>query len=269
MKIIHFSDTHEAGKPESWRGYLDKRLLGFLNCAISRGHLHSQELLERAVSKFLELRPDLIVCTGDLTTSGQPGEFKRALARLAPLLNSQIPLLYIPGNHDSYVPDGSCRKALEKAFETLNGGRFSLVALPKSFDLGCCRFLAINCARPTMPMLSCGFMDKETSDFVMEDCSAPKTLPFRIVAGHFPLMERHPWTRFRHKLYGHDAVVRLLKSGSIDLSLCGHVHKPYVLLDAKGRGEICAGALTRFGRFSLLEIDPASAQIKHESLSIL
>lgn len=269
MRIIHFSDTHEAGRPESWRGFLDKRLFGFLNCVLSRGRLHKQTLLERAVSKFIELKPDLIVCTGDLTTSGQPGEFSRALARLAPLASSGIPLLYLPGNHDSYVYDFSCRKALAKAFWNLNARRFRLSELPQAFDIGCCRLLAINCARPTMPMLSCGFMDKETSDFVVAECAAQKTQPFRLVVGHFPLAERHPWKRCRHKLYGHDSVVRLLRSGAIDLSLCGHVHKPYTALDANGRGEVCAGALTRFGGFSILDLDPATGKIGHQAASIL
>ena len=269
MKIIHFSDTHEAGSPESWRGFLDKRLLGFLNCFFARGRLHSQELLERAVAKFIEIKPDLVVCTGDLTTSGQPGEFKRSLSRLAPLMKSGIPMLYLPGNHDSYVSDPACGKALEKAFDTLNGGRFKLSELPQAFDLGCCRIIAINCARPTMPMLSCGFMDQETSDFVVSECDSPKTKPFRVVVGHFPLHERHPWKRFRHKLYGHDSVVRLLKSGAVDLSLCGHVHRPYTLLDDKGRGEVCAGALTRFGSFSVLDFDPSGGLIRHVASSIL
>ncbi len=269
MRIVHFSDTHEAGSPESWRGFFDKRLFGFLNCAISRGRLHCQELLERAAVKFIDLKPDLLICTGDLTTSGQPGEFKRAMERLSPLLKSKIPMLYLPGNHDAYVADKACQKALSDAFETLNGGRFKLSDLPQAFDSGCCRILALHCAMPTMPMLSCGFMDKETSDFVASDCASPKTQPFRIAAGHFPLRERHPWKRMRHKLYGHDAVARLLKSGAIDLSLCGHVHRPYALLDAKGRGEVCAGALTRFGSFSILDFDPAAGTIRHEAASIL
>lgn len=269
MRIIHFSDTHEAGSPESWRGYLDKRLLGFLNCALSRGRHHSQALLELAVAKFLELKPDLLVCTGDLTTSGQPGEFKRSLKRLKPLLDSGVPLLYLPGNHDAYVDDPACRKALEAAFETLNAGRFKLSELPQAFELGCCRLLAVDCARPTMPMLSCGFMDKESCDFIVAECAAPKAKPFRLLAGHFPLRERHPWRRFRHKLYGHDAAARLLKSGAIDLSLCGHVHRPYALLDERGRGEACAGSLTRFGSFSLFDFDAASGSIEHEAASVI
>jgi 3',5'-cyclic AMP phosphodiesterase CpdA len=267
MRIIHFSDTHEAGRPESLRAFFDKRLAGFLNCALSRGRLHKSELLARAIPKMLEAAPDLIVCTGDLTTSGQPGEFKRALAALAPLIDSGVPMLYLPGNHDAYVPDRACRLALEDAFILLNGGRFRLESLPAFFELGGCEIIAIDCARPTLPMLSCGFMSSETSDFVLER-AAKSNAKLKIIAGHFPLLERHPLRRFRHKLYGHAAVAKLLKTGALDLSLCGHVHRPYALLDARGGGEVCAGSLTRFGVFSQLDADPSSGSVVQKSVSI-
>jgi DNA repair exonuclease SbcCD nuclease subunit len=271
MRIIHFSDTHEAGTPESAKAFFDKRLVGFLNCKLARGRLHSQALLELAVARFLELKPELLLCTGDLTTSGQPGEFKRALKRLKPLLDSGAPLLYLPGNHDAYVRDAICRKALEAAFETLNRGRFKLEDMPAAFDIGCVRMMAVDCARPTLPFLSCGFMDAESSAFVRAECEASREAgrPFRLLAGHFPLLERHPWRRIRHKLYGHDAVARLLKTKALDLSLCGHVHKPYALLDGDGRGEICAGSLTRYGSYSVLELDERAGTIVHKSESLL
>jgi len=267
MRIVHFSDTHESGFPESVGAFFDKRLVGAMNCFFLRGRLHKPALLERAASLIAEMKPDLAVCSGDLTTSGQPGEFKRSLARLAPLLNSGVPVLYVPGNHDSYVKDKACRRALEEAFEAMNRGRFKLEGLPAAFDLGGCRFLAVDCARPTMPMLSCGFMDRRTVDFVKAECSAPKTGP-RVIVGHFPLLETHPVKRVRHRLYGAVEVSGLLMSGALDLSLCGHVHKGYALLDANGRGEICAGSLTRFASFSEIEIDPASGRVSRRPVQI-
>ncbi len=267
MRITHFSDTHERGFPESLGAFFDKRLFGALNCLLSRGRLHHPELLEKAVELIVAGKPDLVVCAGDLTTSGQPGEFKRALARLEPLLKSGIPVLYVPGNHDSYVKDKACRLALEETFETVNGGRLKLGSLPAAFDLGGCRFIVVDCALPTMPMLSSGCMSLETAGFVKSECAKPKTSP-RVVVGHFPLLERHPLKRIRHKLYGHSEVAALLKSGSIDLSLCGHVHSHYALLDSNGRGEICAGSLTRYACFSELEIDPASGSVSHRSVQM-
>jgi UDP-2,3-diacylglucosamine pyrophosphatase LpxH len=46
---------------------------------------------------------------------------------------------------------------------------------------------------------------------------------------------------------------KLMKSGELDLVLCGHVHKPYLKTDSFGRGECCAGSVSSNG--SMVEID--------------
>lgn len=47
----------------------------------------------------------------------------------------------------------------------------------------------------------------------------------------------------------------MIRDGVIDLSLCGHVHKPYEILNASGRGEISAGSLTKYGFYSRILYD--------------
>ena len=59
--------------------------------------------LQKVVNYILEVKPDVAVCTGDLTSTGQPGEFAKVISILKPLLDSKIPVLYVPGNHDYYV----------------------------------------------------------------------------------------------------------------------------------------------------------------------
>jgi len=76
-----------------------------------------------------------------------------------------------------------------------------------------------------------------------------------VLVGHYPLWEDHPWLRVRHRLWGEDEALRLLKNGEIDLSLCGHVHRPYAKIDERGRGEICAGSVTRNGCVTLIDYD--------------
>ena len=66
------------------------------------------------------------------------------------------------------------------------------------------------------------------------------------------MIEDHPILRTRHRLFGEKPVRQMLENGTLDLSLCGHVHKPYCRVDATGRGENCAGSVTRNG--SMVEI---------------
>lgn len=72
----------------------------------------------------------------------------------------------------------------------------------------------------------------------------------RIIVGHYPLIEEHPILRIRHRLWGQERVLKLLLNKQIDVSLCGHVHLPYEKVDKTGRGEYCAGSVTRNGCIS-------------------
>ena len=50
-------------------------------------------------------------------------------------------------------------------------------------------------------------------------------------------------------------MLKLLMDKQIDLSLCGHVHLPYEKIDDTGRGEYCAGSVTRNGCMSEIDYD--------------
>jgi hypothetical protein len=75
----------------------------------------------------------------------------------------------------------------------------------------------------------------------------------KILIGHYPLLENHPWLRIRHRLWGQNSTVRLLEQKNLSVSLSGHVHKPSCQVDETGRGEYCAGSVTRNGTISMIE----------------
>ena len=57
------------------------------------------ELLDRAISEINELRPDIVICSGDLTTFGFEDEYLLAKSYLDKIECDS--LVVIPGNHDS------------------------------------------------------------------------------------------------------------------------------------------------------------------------
>jgi len=91
--------------------------------------------------------------------------------------------------------------------------------------------------------------------FMLKECSKEKKYP-RILIGHYPLLDEHPISRIRHRLFGQQKVLNLLKTKALDISLCGHVHWPSAKLDETGRGEICAGSITKNNCLSLLNYIP-------------
>ena len=89
-----------------------------------------------------------------------------------------------------------------------------------------------------------------------------------ILLSHYPMTEDHPILRVRHRLFGQKRVQELLREHRIDLSLCGHVHKPYLKVDAEGRGECCAGSVTRNGSMVEIECSPESGVFTFRTISL-
>ena len=253
-RIIHFSDTHEPATLESWRALFDKRALGLLNSTLIRKNRYDRNFLPRAIDFILNDPPDLALFTGDAVSCGQPGEFGRALKLFQPLIDSGIPLIYIPGNHDTYVRDRSCRKALEDFTLAMSRGKYPLDSYPFAVDFPLFRVLAVHCARPVDPVMSCGLMTPETRRFLQEEAARKDHRPL-ICAGHFPILLHRGLLNFRRRLFGASEAAALLRSGKIDLSLCGHVHRPEMQLGERGRGEIIAGSLTKYGTFTEITYD--------------
>ena len=233
--------------------YFDKRWVGVFNYRFRRRFRHDLSKLERAVAYILSIRPDVAVCTGDLTSAGQPGEFERVRQVLEPLRISDIPLIYMPGNHDCYVKRPKCVKAMKDMVEYLSCGRSSFDSFPSRETVAGAEFYKLNTSRPSNLLCSWGFLYKEDAEKISGWSREEKTLP-RILVSHYPMTEDHPILRIRHRLFGQKKILQLLEEEKIDLVLCGYVHKPYFQRRADGRiFECCAGSVTRNG--SLVEIN--------------
>jgi len=267
MKIIHFSDPHAGGPAEDWMAYLDKRCVGVFNYRFRRQFVFNIERLQKVVSYILDTKPDVAICTGDLTSTGQPGEFEKVIPILKPLRDSKIPVLYVPGNHDYYVHREKCVKAMHEMVTWFTKGRYEFNDLPTSIDLGECEFLIVNTSFPSNLLCSWGFVKPDTNKFLLEHCSKEKTKP-RVLISHYPIIEDKPILRTRHRLFGQKEIVKMLDDGRIDLSLCGHVHFPYRKLDEKGRGENCSGSITRNGAFTDIEYDQTSDMFTFKEMSV-
>ena len=262
MKIIHFSDPHAGAMPDSLSAYFDKRIVGTMNYLFKRRFLHNMELMQKGVDYILQEKPDVVVCSGDLTSTGQSREFDIILEILMPLICSGIKMFYVPGNHDLYVKNNRCRRAFEEAFAKLNGENVSFSSLPEVFSVEECDFMPVNESRPTNIFLSTGYLTSEVSDKIIEIAEVQRERPL-IMIGHFPVREKSSPLDLRHRMYGQKSVLELLNSQKIDLSLCGHTHKWSCDVDGTGRGEVIAGSLTKTADLNVIEYDKESNSFSH------
>ena len=259
MRIVHISDLHIGMLSCSWRGLLDKRVLGTLNWLLRRaGHFH-EEYFERALAEIHRLNPELVICTGDVTCVSSPREFAAATRWLEPLrIAFGHHFLFVPGNHDAYVPDTACREALRDCFRTLNSGRWELEDLPVEYNVAGLRIFLLNEAEPVCWLLSTGRLSPPDAEWLTQRV-APERLPGerRLLVGHFPLRgaDGAPLSA-RRRLDGADTVHALLREGRIDAALCGHVHQAFLRRENKGGIEVCAGSLTMNGMFNVMDWHP-------------
>src|SRR4029079_8192814 len=78
-----------------------------------------ENLLQRAIMEINALEPDVVVCSGDLTTFGYKQEYRQARDYLSRLECPDV--ITVPGNHDS-------RNVGHVHFEELIGSREAVLA---------------------------------------------------------------------------------------------------------------------------------------------
>ncbi|MGI9169220.1 MAG: metallophosphoesterase family protein [Caulobacteraceae bacterium] len=207
--------------------------------------------------------PDLIVITGDVTSFGQPGEFRRA-ADWAGVLAA--PVLVTPGNHDTpylglferlTVPFGR----YEESFGPAAGLGWSNGALSA---------VAVNTARGAQWRWnwSKGAIGRRQTERALELLAARPAGALGVFACHHPLVEMTggPMTG---RVRGGEAAARLLCEGKVDLVLTGHIHAPFAMAYPYGDGHayaVGAGTLSLRERgvpvgFNLIEADAAKVDV--------
>ncbi len=262
-RIIHFSDPHAALCSFRHGGFFDKRLFGRLNYLLRRRHAFRAERIQEAAEVFAALKADIVVCTGDLTTVGDPEEFALAERLLEPILElAHGRFFYIPGNHDAYIQNKDCRKALEDTFFRLNGKSFQLQELPLRQIAGPTELILCNAARPSPVYSSSGAFsnaDWEQLEALLND---PKSTPFRLLLEHFPTLDAdaRPLS-WRRRLNQAPELLQLQQENCFDALLCGHIHQPFVL-EAPQPRSICAGSLTLHESFTIIDLIPETNSIE-------
>ena len=164
-------------------------------------------LLERALAEINELEPDIVVCSGDLTTFGFKQEYAQAKSYLERIECES--LVVIPGNHDS-------RNVGYLHFEELFGERYSVVRE------GGVTVVAVD---STEPDLDHGQIGRGRYRWIEEQFATPAEL--RIFVLHHHLLPVPGTGRERNIVYDAGDVIECLQRAGVNLVLSGHKHVPY------------------------------------------
>jgi Icc protein len=178
--------------------------LSDLHCG---GPYFMPSLLERALAEINELGPDIVVCSGDLTTFGFKQEYAQAKGYLDRIECDS--LVVVPGNHDS-------RNVGYLHFEELFGERYSV----KNVD-----GVTVVAVDSTEPDLDHGQIGRGRYRWIEEQFATPAEL--RIFVLHHHLLPVPGTGRERNIVYDAGDVIECLQQAGVNLVLSGHKHVPY------------------------------------------
>jgi 3',5'-cyclic AMP phosphodiesterase CpdA len=189
VRILHLSDLH-MGHGEAW------------------------EPLAALTELIEQLRPHLLLATGDLAHRGRLRELEAAAGLLAGL---GPPLLAVPGNHDiPYTVPARFTRTFDR-WEQVFGRTQPMFVADEVVVVG------LNSVRPWRQQG--GALDDAPLEEAMRRLRKAPTGALRVVALHHHLAAP-PWRAARKRpLRRRDDVLRALLGGGVDLVASGHVHQ--------------------------------------------
>lgn len=167
-----------------------------------------------------QLRPDLLLVTGDVTQRATPAQFASARAYFDGL---GVPArLVIPGNHDIPLID-----LLTRVLHPYGRYRHAFgQALEGEFETDDLLVITVNTTRAWRHKH--GEVSARQIERVAQRLAAGRPGQFKLVAVHQPVAV--PTTADTHNLLrGHEAAVRRWAEAGADAVAGGHIHLPYVL----------------------------------------
>jgi 3',5'-cyclic AMP phosphodiesterase CpdA len=166
-------------------------------------------LLERAVNEINELEPDIVICSGDLTTFGFKHEYMQAKGYMDRLECKSV--VVIPGNHDS-------RNVGYVHFEDMFGDRNSVLRHDG---------VTVVAVDSTEPDLDNGQIGRGRYRWIEEQFATSDAEGLRIFVLHHHLLPVPGTGRERNVVYDAGDCIECLQRAGVDLVLSGHKHVPY------------------------------------------
>ena len=227
MRIAHATDIHWTVPPRISELAL-KRIWGSANLYLrGRAHHFDRTVQQAVAQRILELAPDAVLVTGDLTSQALPAEFALAREDLTPVLE-RLPTFVIPGNHDAYTPGAVRNDLMGAVFGPWMGRNDTALA---RLDLEGLVILGLNPCRPR-PFDASGEIPQAQLDALATALAAPGAHEVPIVlALHYPPIDRRGalYDGSHHGLRNAAGLIELLNEAPVRPALiaCGHVHHGY------------------------------------------
>ena len=179
---------------------------------------HDERLVDAVDLQVDELKPDLVVVSGDFTQRARTEEFRLACAFLDGLRERGHEVLGVPGNHDVPLYD-----VLRRFLSPLaRYRRFIDETLCPFIELQGVAILGINTARSLA--FKHGRINKVQVEFIRETFARTPSEVMRIIVTHHPLFALEIGGEIERAIGRPELALEAIEQSGIDMVLAGHHH---------------------------------------------
>jgi 3',5'-cyclic AMP phosphodiesterase CpdA len=179
---------------------------------------HDEELVEAVDRQMDELKPDLVVISGDFTQRARTEQFRDACEFLRGLRDRGHDVLGVPGNHDVPLYDVLRRflSPLARYRRFIDESLCPFVELPGVAVLG------INTARSLT--FKDGRINKQQIAFIRETFARTPSDAVRILVTHHPLFALEIGGEVERAIGRQELALDAIEESGVDMVLAGHHH---------------------------------------------
>ena len=270
MRIVHLSDVHVQVDYRAlplarygWRRAVAQ--LEWVGLRRAARFAKALGLLEQIVREIVELAPDHVLLSGDLTALAVEEEFAAARTALAPIYRPGL-LSVIPGNHDRYTAHAAKGRRFERHFAALLTSDLRGFAGADGYPFvrlvgeGLAVIGLDSTRLAPLPGLSFGSVGREQRRALAKILDAPDLRDrfLCVMVHHAPLRMNGEPDRVTHGLLDGAELMRLLAGRRCSLHH-GHVHHRYWHRATEDRPHVFgAGSATERGHegYWVIDVEP-------------
>ena len=179
---------------------------------------HDQALVDAVEQRIDELKPDLVVISGDFTQRARTEQFKEACQFLERLQGAGHEVLGVPGNHDVPLYDVLRRflSPLARYRRYIDDNLCPFVELPGIAVLG------VNTARSLT--FKDGRINHDQVAFIRDTFARTPSESFRILVTHHPLFALQVGEETTPAIGRQELALDAIQEAGVDMLLAGHNH---------------------------------------------
>lgn len=234
LRIALIGDIHAFSLKVQAKRLLSRRILAQSNLWLNRRHRFNHAMLEPLFERLQSLEPDLVLCSGDITTTSLEDEFLDVMRFFKPLAES-VPMVVVPGNHDRYTFKSRRKKRMESLLEGLMPSDFPHVQTLRERW----RLIALDSGIPNV-LMSRGALGDQQFSALARDLGGLTERDGVIVLCHYPAQQPPGIpSSWAHNLAEASAVQQLLAECPARIVyMHGHIHQPWYWVAAVRNGHV-------------------------------